>query len=150
LGTPHNRPYDVERAGDDEWEKITLSPFDSDDDHSFRRHSRLRKQKPLLYWRKEAPLGEKSTRVCNATQLSRYSWQNAQATKHHLQLQHEISTAAAQHSSSSSINSAQQQHQHSSSTVAAQNVYSFIKRSKLCQFSLPPYRLTGYMEPRGF
>src|ERR1700680_2873163 len=75
LGRPDNRPYDVERA-DDDMEKITSSPFDGDDHRSFRWHSRLRRQKPRLYWRREAPSGEQSPAVCDATQLSRYSGRN--------------------------------------------------------------------------
>jgi hypothetical protein len=64
LGMQDNRPYDVERV-DDDGEKIPSSPFDGDDDLSFQRHSRLRRQKPLLYWRREAPLGEQSPLVCD-------------------------------------------------------------------------------------
>jgi len=67
-GIPHNPPDVLEHACDDEG-KTAWPPFD-DDGRSFScqpPHSMLRIRKPLLCWRRAAPLRQQSPLACEAT-----------------------------------------------------------------------------------
>lgn len=77
LGIADNPPDVVERACDDEGKKA-WPPFDGvDRSFSYQRpHNTLRKQKPLLGWRRTAPLEEQSPLIYDTTRLLRYAERN--------------------------------------------------------------------------